>query len=161
MLEATIAPAGEDAARATSDLYSKLAALPFPTSASAMSEDYRKGMQAGWEGAVHCVRHLANDVFRDSQAAALSTATPSRGVSDWFAGDVDCDGNELTAVRSDTLKALYRRACEVVRHDNNCPAVGGAGDCDCRCDAVPFLRDFAAQALSPREQSGLKENDDG
>jgi hypothetical protein len=37
---------------------------------------------------------------------------------------------------------LWLRACEVVHHDEGCPAIGGAGDSDCRCDAVPFLRDL-------------------
>lgn len=45
---------------------------------------------------------------------------------------------------SGTIKALYERACEVVQHDHDCPAMGGNGDADCKCDAVPFLNDFEA-----------------
>ena len=47
---------------------------------------------------------------------------------------------------SGTIKALYERACEVVHHDHDCPAIGGNGDADCKCDAVPFLNDFEALA---------------
>ncbi len=44
--------------------------------------------------------------------------------------------------------SLLRRAYEVVHHDAACPAIGGRGDVDCECDAVPFLRDLAAR-LAP------------
>jgi hypothetical protein len=37
---------------------------------------------------------------------------------------------------------LYQRACEVVHHEHDCPAIGGRGDSDCQCDGVPFLRDL-------------------
>lgn len=39
---------------------------------------------------------------------------------------------------------LMKRAYEVVHHETDCPSVGGGGDKDCRCDAVPFLRDLSA-----------------
>ncbi len=42
------------------------------------------------------------------------------------------------------LTALYQRACELVHHDHDCPAIGGRCDDDCDCDAVPFLNDFKA-----------------
>lgn len=54
---------------------------------------------------------------------------------------------DLAAARvSGTIKTLYERACEVVHHDHDCPAIGGNGDADCKCDAVPFLNDFEALA---------------
>ena len=37
---------------------------------------------------------------------------------------------------------LLKRAYEIVRHNDECPAIRGNGDDDCRCDAVPFLRDL-------------------
>jgi len=40
------------------------------------------------------------------------------------------------------VDALLKRAYEVVHHDQDCPSIGGNGDNDCRCDAVPFLRDL-------------------
>lgn len=39
-------------------------------------------------------------------------------------------------------RELVKRAYEVVHHDDECPAIGGCGDKDCRCDAVPFLREL-------------------
>lgn len=38
-------------------------------------------------------------------------------------------------------EALLKRLYEVVHHDEGCPAIGGAGDTDCTCDAVPVLRE--------------------
>ena len=43
---------------------------------------------------------------------------------------------------ADAVRELVRRAYEVVHHDDECPAIGGCGDKDCRCDAVPFLREL-------------------
>ena len=43
---------------------------------------------------------------------------------------------------SERARELVRRAYEVVHHDDECPAIGGCGDKDCRCDAVPFLREL-------------------
>ncbi|WP_312531369.1 hypothetical protein [Paracoccus sp. (in: a-proteobacteria)] len=66
---------------------------------------------------------------------------------------------------SGTIKALYERACEVVHHDHDCPAIGGNGDADCKCDAVPFLNDFEALAAiqpdpepAPVSQAALQPN---
>lgn len=47
---------------------------------------------------------------------------------------------------AEQIRALYKRACDVVHHDHDCPAIGGNGDYDCKCDAVPFLNDFCALA---------------
>ena len=44
----------------------------------------------------------------------------------------------------DARASLLKRAYEAVHHDDDCPAIGGRGDEDCRCDAVPFLRDLEA-----------------
>ena len=46
-------------------------------------------------------------------------------------------------------KKLLKRAYEVVHHDPGCAALGGHGDDDCQCDAVPFLRDLEA-VLRPK-----------
>ncbi len=43
---------------------------------------------------------------------------------------------------ADAVRELVKRAYEVVHHDDECPAIGGCGDKDCRCDAVPFLREL-------------------
>ena len=45
--------------------------------------------------------------------------------------------------------ALLKRAYEVVHHEPDCPSIGGNGDKDCKCDAVPFLRDLES-ALTGR-----------
>jgi hypothetical protein len=42
------------------------------------------------------------------------------------------------------------RAYEVVHHDEGCPSIGGNGDADCKCDAVPFLRDLEGVFLDYR-----------
>ncbi len=42
----------------------------------------------------------------------------------------------------DAVRELVKRAYEVVHHDDECPAIGGNGDKDCQCDAVPFLREL-------------------
>lgn len=47
------------------------------------------------------------------------------------------------------VDALLLRAYEVVHHDAGCPAIGGNGDGDCRCDAVAFLRDLEAALRTP------------
>lgn len=46
-------------------------------------------------------------------------------------------------------EALLKRAYEVVHHELDCPSIGGNGDKDCKCDAVPFLRDLES-ALTGR-----------
>lgn len=89
------------------------------------------------------------DWLPDARAAML--AMPK---SDWFLGEVDCDGNELTAVRTDALTSLYRRACDVVQHDTDCEGYG-RDDKHCTCDAVPFLRDLSA--LSAQAVAGEEE----
>lgn len=43
---------------------------------------------------------------------------------------------------ADAVRELVKRAYEVVHHDDECTAIGGNGDKDCRCDAVPFLREL-------------------
>ena len=45
--------------------------------------------------------------------------------------------------------ALLKRAYEVVHHELDCPSIGGNGDKDCKCDAVPFLSDLES-ALAGR-----------
>ena len=47
---------------------------------------------------------------------------------------------------------LMARAYEVVHHSEGCPSIGGGGDKDCRCDAVPFLNDLRA-LLSARQET--------
>ena len=49
---------------------------------------------------------------------------------------------QAAAPVSERARELVRRAYEVVHHDDECPAIGGCGDKDCRCDAVPFLREL-------------------
>ena len=48
------------------------------------------------------------------------------------------------ATHAGKVDALMERAYEVVHHDVDCPAIGGNGDDDCRCDAVSFLSDLQA-----------------
>lgn len=48
---------------------------------------------------------------------------------------------------NETDHPMMRRAFEVVHHDDSCPSIGGNGDPDCRCDAVPFLAELAATFL--------------
>lgn len=54
---------------------------------------------------------------------------------------------------------LLARAYEVVRHDVGCPSIGGNGDTDCKCDAVPFLRDLesALQSASGGDSASLEQ----
>jgi len=54
------------------------------------------------------------------------------------------------AERGEGEQRLLNRAYEVVRHDAGCPSIGGKGDADCKCDAVPFLRDLEALFLEYR-----------
>ena len=49
---------------------------------------------------------------------------------------------------------LLLRAYEAVHHDPECPSIGGNGDKDCQCDAVPFLRDLRAALSQPATQQG-------
>lgn len=65
------------------------------------------------------------------------------------------DGQEemraaANANRSGVSEAMIRRAYEVVHHDADCPAIGGNGDRDCACDAVPFLRDLTSALATER-----------
>lgn len=68
------------------------------------------------------------------------------------------DKVDLEALRGFTpepqgvVNSLLHRAYEVVHHDADCPSIGGNGDADCRCDAVPFLRDFK-KAIAALQQS--------
>lgn len=49
---------------------------------------------------------------------------------------------------------LMKRLYEVVHHDPDCNSIGGAGDKDCTCDAVPLLRELeAAWRLPVGEQA--------
>lgn len=92
------------------------------------------------------IQNAANDA-----AAAIRAASP--------AAPAQPEGGEAVA-------KLLARAAEVVCHDIDCLAIGGNGDDDCRCDAVPFLRDLqaaltrpvAAQCCSAREQSLWPDN---
>lgn len=49
-----------------------------------------------------------------------------------------------------TEHALMMRAYELVHHEDGCPSIGGAGDKDCRCDAVPFLNDLRNALAEPQ-----------
>lgn len=56
------------------------------------------------------------------------------------------------------LLGLAERLYEVVRHDPDCRAIGGAGDNDCTCDAVPVLRKLEAMWNLPVGQHPVKED---
>ena len=86
-------------------------------------------------------------------SAMLATAPAASGGEVWtreMIADVHKRGEELfqrinpqaAAPVSERARELVRRAYEVVHHDDECPAIGGCGDKDCRCDAVPFLREL-------------------
>jgi len=47
-----------------------------------------------------------------------------------------------TGCRSLQGRHLMARLYEVVHHDSECKAIGGNGDADCTCDAVPLLREL-------------------
>lgn len=51
-------------------------------------------------------------------------------------------GDTTPQPSADAVRELVKRAYEVVHHDDECPAIGGNGDKDCQCDAVPFLREL-------------------
>ena len=60
----------------------------------------------------------------------------------WHHGESTTPQPPSAASVSERARELVRRAYEVVHHDDECPAIGGCGDKDCRCDAVPFLREL-------------------
>ena len=51
---------------------------------------------------------------------------------------------------------LMLRAYELVHHEEGCPAIGGSGDKDCRCDAVPFLDDLRTALATPEAAHGAQ-----
>ena len=60
------------------------------------------------------------------------------------------------AARTFDPAKLMERAFEVVHHEEGCPSIGGRGDDDCECDAVPFLKDIAA-ALAAQPHDDVRE----
>lgn len=66
---------------------------------------------------------------RDADISILETM---KGGSPW----------SVTAAPTFDRRKLMERAFELVHHEDGCPSIGGNGDGDCKCDAVPFLREL-------------------
>ena len=72
---------------------------------------------------------------------------------EWWLSRIDAEPDVV--IGAGTLARAY----EVVRHASNCPAIGGAGDKDCRCDAVPFLNDLAVVLTGPKPSDRAAERE--
>jgi hypothetical protein len=81
--------------------------------------------------------------------------------ADWCAGwnaHLLATAKQPEAAHGEQGDALLLRAYEAVHHDIDCPAIGGNGDDDCQCDAVPFLRDLkTALARQPAAELPMPE----
>ncbi len=64
-------------------------------------------------------------------------------------------GDTTPQPSADAVRELVKRAYEVVHHDDECPAIGGCGDKDCRCDAVPFLRELESLLSAASGEKGV------
>jgi hypothetical protein len=65
-------------------------------------------------------------------------------------------GDTTPQPSADAVRELVKRAYEVVHHDDECPAIGGNGDKDCRCNAVPFLRELESLLSAASGEKGVR-----
>lgn len=118
------------------------------------SPNIDKGEGSQYFGAMMAFSRLVKDL--DEKIAALSLATPTTnapvadqrgtvhanlcaGIFDHKWLDPEC---VETGCRSLAGRRFMDRLYEVVHHDDECKAIGGNGDADCTCDAVPLLREL-------------------
>lgn len=79
---------------------------------------------------------------RDLRTVLAALASQDMGLRDLASSAPALDGH--CQAETETWRPLFKRACELVVHDLDCPARRSGRDEDCSCDAVPFLNDFEA-----------------
>lgn len=101
--------------------------------------------------------HLGGKQVECAEALGLSVMAVNRHVADlrneWRINE---NVGRAAHVRVSDMMAIYARACELVDHEDDCPAISGNGGADCNCDAVSLLNDLRSIA---KGVIALKETD--